>query len=115
MDFVREYWPFLLIAAFFGYRFYSGKKIRGELPMLLKENPYLLDVRSKQEVASGGVPNAVNIPLQELKPNSLNVAKDKLILVFCASGARSAAAVGMLKGAGFTNVRNAGAWTNLLV
>ena len=69
----------------------------------------LLDVRTPAEFQDGSYPGAVNIPLallplsmKELEP------KDKPIILFCASGARSGQGMRLLKQAGFTDVINAG-------
>lgn len=69
----------------------------------------LVDVRTPAEFQDGSYPGAVNIPLallplrmQELEP------KDKPIILFCASGARSGQGMRLLKQAGFTDVINAG-------
>jgi phage shock protein E len=69
----------------------------------------LVDVRSTAEFKDGSYPGAINIPLpllplkmKELEP------KDKPIILFCASGARSAQAARLLKTSGFTDVINGG-------
>ena len=69
----------------------------------------VIDVRSPAEFKDGAYPGAVNIPLpliplrmSELEP------KDKPIVLYCASGARSGQAARLLKQAGFTDVTNAG-------
>jgi phage shock protein E len=69
----------------------------------------VVDVRTPAEFKDGSYPGAVNIPLmllpvrmQDLEP------RDKPIVLFCASGARSGQAARLLKQAGFTDVTNAG-------
>jgi phage shock protein E len=69
----------------------------------------IIDVRTPAEFGDGSYPGALNIPLaliplrmQELEP------RDKPIVLFCASGARSGQAARLLKQAGFTDVVNAG-------
>lgn len=69
----------------------------------------IVDVRSVAEFRDGAYPGAINIPLslvpvkmKELEP------KDKPIVLYCASGARSGQAARLLKAAGFTDVVNAG-------
>lgn len=81
----------------------------------IKPNATILDVRTPEEYQEGAYPNAINIPLREL-PNRLGELgpKDKPLVVYCLSGARSAAAVRILKGAGFTDVLNAGGLADLL-
>jgi phage shock protein E len=69
----------------------------------------IIDVRTPGEFAEEAFPGAVNIPLNTVadKLDELG-AKDKPIVLYCASGARSAAAARILKKAGFTDVVNAG-------
>ncbi len=69
----------------------------------------VVDVRTPAEFMDGAYPGAVNIPLSilplrmsELEP------KDKPIVLYCASGARSGQAARLLRQAGFTDVINAG-------
>ena len=104
----------LLILGFFGYRFYRFKKIKKDIPELLKNGAILIDVRSKGEFASGHHPQSINIPLDSLNGESAKLDKTKTILLCCASGTRSGMAVGILKKNGFSHVLNAGPWTNTL-
>jgi phage shock protein E len=69
----------------------------------------IVDVRSVAEFKDGAYPGAVNIPLSliPLKMSELE-PKDKPIVLYCASGARSGQAARLLKAAGFTDVVNAG-------
>lgn len=69
----------------------------------------IVDVRTTGEFSSGAYPKARNVPLDILgsKLDKLG-AKDKSIIVYCASGSRSAQATKSLKAAGFTDVTNAG-------
>jgi phage shock protein E len=69
----------------------------------------IVDVRSVAEFKDGAYPGAINIPLSliPLKMSELE-PKDKPIVLYCASGARSGQAARLLKAAGFTDVVNAG-------
>lgn len=71
--------------------------------------PFIVDVRGRDEYAYGAYPGAVNIPLDEVEM-SLEAfgKKDREIIVYCASGARSAYAQRILQHHGFTNVQNGG-------
>ncbi len=73
-------------------------------------SPIVVDVRTPQEFRSGAVPNAVNIPLDELmqRYEELGNNADREIIVYCASGARSAYAQRMLAQIGYSNVKNGG-------
>jgi rhodanese-related sulfurtransferase len=84
----------------------SSEKARA----LVKEGALLLDVRSPGEFATGHVDGAKNIPVNELGAKAKALGpKDKPIILYCASGTRSAMARGMLKAQGFTQVFNLGA------
>ncbi|HEY9594189.1 MAG TPA: rhodanese-like domain-containing protein [Spirochaetia bacterium] len=69
----------------------------------------VVDVRTVAEFRDGAYPGAINIPLSliPLKMKELE-PKDKPIVLYCASGARSGQAARLLKAAGFTDVVNAG-------
>ncbi|MGC4114684.1 MAG: rhodanese-like domain-containing protein [Myxococcales bacterium] len=70
----------------------------------------LLDVRTPGEFAAGHIDGALNIPVQELSGSLKKVGpKDKPVVVYCASGARSAMAAQTLKANGWQTVRNLGA------
>ena len=73
-------------------------------------SPIVVDVRTPHEYQSGAYPGAVNIELDELmeRYGELGTNKSRDIVVYCASGARSAYAQRMLAQIGYTNVRNGG-------
>jgi phage shock protein E len=79
----------------------------------------VLDVRTADEYADGHLPNAVNIPVQDLGGRLAEVeklvAKDKSrpIVVYCAAGSRAASAKTALESAGFTQVVNGGGYEDL--
>jgi phage shock protein E len=69
----------------------------------------VIDVRSPDEFTDGAYPGARNIPVNALPHRWAEVGpKDKPVVVYCASGGRSAVAQQMLKAQGFTDVTNAG-------
>jgi phage shock protein E len=75
----------------------------------LEQQAVLIDVRSPQEFASGHLDNAKNIPLDVLaKSANRELRKSAPLIVYCASGMRSRAAVGVLKNQGFNQVVNGG-------
>ncbi|MDE3053737.1 MAG: rhodanese-like domain-containing protein [Gemmatimonadota bacterium] len=72
---------------------------------------HVIDVRSRLEFFFGHVPGAVCIPVQRVGHAALaqrGIARDAGILVYCASGSRSAVAAAALKRAGFTRVVDGG-------
>ena len=66
----------------------------------------LLDVRNAQDFAAGHLPEARNIPMNELSKRlgELDKAKTKSVIIVCASGVQSARAASQLKKAGFSEV-----------
>jgi rhodanese-related sulfurtransferase len=70
----------------------------------------IVDVRTPEEFRGGAVPEAINIPLDELmnRYQELGENTGREIIVYCASGARSAYAQRMLMQMGYNNVKNGG-------
>lgn len=71
----------------------------------------VIDVRSKLEYWLGHLPGAVCIPVQDLAERIAaqpGITKGSRILVYCASGARSAQAAQLLRQLGYTKVTDAG-------
>ncbi|MGV6811003.1 MAG: rhodanese-like domain-containing protein [Brevirhabdus sp.] len=89
-----------------------------DVPELLSEHDgaLLLDIRERDEFARAAVPGALNVPrgilesaaewnYAETEP-ALVQARDKLVLVICRSGNRSALAAEVLEQMGFADVRS---------
>lgn len=92
-----------------------GPKV--DLAILIHEGATIVDVRTKGEFQGGHARGSVNIPLDQLQKQHHKINKNKPVITCCASGMRSAAAKGVLKSAGFTEVYNGGSWqkvSNLL-
>jgi rhodanese-related sulfurtransferase len=87
-----------------------GQVSREQAHALVRDGAPLVDVRSPGEFASGHLDGARNIPVQTLGGQAESLGKkDQPIVVYCASGTRSAMARSMLKAKGFTQVYNLGA------
>lgn len=67
---------------------------------------FLLDVREPFEYEAGHIPNAVNIPLNELRSRLGELPKDQEIIMNCQVGLRSYIGARILLQNGFRNVRN---------
>ena len=63
----------------------------------------VLDVRTPVEFAEVHVPPARSIPLDQLNPATLTVAKDQPVFLLCRSGQRATKAAEKLAAAGFVN------------
>jgi phage shock protein E len=70
----------------------------------------VIDVRSKLEFWMGHLPGATNIPVDRLPEglDGLGFTPKSRILVYCASGMRSAQAASILKAVGYTQVVDGG-------
>lgn len=113
MEFLQQnwYWAALAVASgswlLFDFARAQGDKSQlspVEATLLInREDAVLVDVRDQAEYAKGHVPNARHIPLADLERRSseLEKFKDRPIILCCASGNRSNAAVATLKKAGF--------------
>ena len=109
--------PYLLpagVAAYLLFRHFRFRAVRQKLPQLAAAGAVIVDVRSPAEFAGGSRPGSVNIPVETLDKRASQLDKTKPVVLCCASGARSAVAVGILKGLGFRQVTNAGPWQNTL-
>lgn len=71
---------------------------------LFAAGAFLLDVREPSEWEAGHVDGAVLIPLGQLAARASEVPTDKIVLVICRSGNRSADGRDILKDAGVTQV-----------
>lgn len=69
---------------------------------LVAEGALLLDVRSPAEFAEGHVPNARNLPVQQIPLRVAELgAPGQKVVVYCKSGGRSATAAALLRSYGF--------------
>lgn len=66
----------------------------------------LIDVRTPDEFALGSIPGAVNLPLDDLRQHLSQIPKDRPLWLFCGVGLRGYLASNILKGHGFSEVRN---------
>lgn len=71
------------------------------------ERPFLVDVRTPQEFASGHIPGAVNIPVDDLRSRLGELPRDQMIAAYCQVGQRGYLATRILRQAGF-NAANVG-------
>ena len=110
----KQYWPFLLLALWFGYKWWNARKVAALLPDLKQRGATLVDVRSAAEYASGHAPGTLNIPLQELGSRLAEIPKSSPVVVGCASGSRSGMAKLLLKKNGYPDVHNIGPWRKFL-
>jgi len=111
---LEQYWPFLALVLWLGYKWWNSRRVVALLPSLKKQGALFVDVRSAGEFASGNAPGTVNIPLQELGKRLAEIPKSAPVVLCCASGTRSGMASMVLKKNGYTQVYNVGTWGKLL-
>ena len=102
---------YILIAVLIvGFLFYS--RAQANVPTISPEeareyltdsNYQFIDVRTDGEYDSGHIPNSIHIPLQEIQDrmSEIDSLKNKNIIAYCRSGARSSKATKILVKAGF--------------
>jgi phage shock protein E len=86
----------------------GGKVASSIVKQKLDSGATVVDVRTPDEFRDGAYPGAKNIPLGELGRRLGEIPKDKPVVLYCASGARSSSAARAMKQAGYTDVINAG-------
>jgi phage shock protein E len=87
----------------------GGMKMADPILDMIKGGAKIVDVRSPEEFEDENFPNSINIPVNELQSrlNELGDPSTPLVL-YCATGSRSAYAARVLQMAGFKKVVNAG-------
>ena len=78
--------------------------------LINRERAQVIDVCEPTEFATGHVGGAKNVPLSAIAASAKGLPSNKKIplVVVCASGVRSAKAVGQLKALGYENVQSLG-------
>jgi rhodanese-related sulfurtransferase len=70
------------------------------------EDIVLVDVRTPSEVAQGALPNAIHIPMAVIPARANELPRDRELVVYCRSGARSYHTCQFLAQQGFDNAIN---------
>ena len=74
--------------------------------MAAGEDLYLVDIRTPSEVAQGAIPDAVHLPMHLIPLRVNELPRDKEVILYCRSGARSYHACSYLLQQGFDKVVN---------
>src|SRR4051812_14136583 len=105
------FWIGAALLAFFVVRFVLAARNRIAGPAAREKvaaGALLLDVRSEMEFRGGAIPGAINIPVQSLAGRLGELDRARPVVVYCASGMRSASAASLLKRNGFAEVHDLG-------
>lgn len=76
--------------------------------LVQQHNAQLVDVRSPQEFARGALPGSMNLPVHAIHAAEQHLDRERPVIVYCVSGARSAQAQAVLSQLGFDKVHNLG-------
>jgi rhodanese-related sulfurtransferase len=99
--------------------FVAGGLLRGDHPQVdveavlaapADERPLLVDVRTPQEYADGHIPEAVNLPVDELRSRLGELPQGRQIAVCCQVGQRGYLATRILRQAGFDAMNGGGGY-----
>jgi phage shock protein E len=76
----------------------------------IQSDTFLVDVRSPAEFVAGHLKGALNVPLDQLQGLAPRLLPDREadLVLYCASGARSAFGCAVLAQMGYQRVRNGG-------
>jgi rhodanese-related sulfurtransferase len=100
--------------------FVAGGLLRGEHPQVDVEallaappdgRPFVLDVRTTEEYAEGHLPDAVNIPIDDLRSRLDEIPRDRNIAAYCQVGQRGYLATRILRQAGLPAANIGGGYT----
>jgi phage shock protein E len=83
-----------------------------ELTQLQASGAWVVDVRTNSEYIDGHIPNSLNVPVDQLSQTAGGWDKSQPVIVYCATGARSAEAAAYLAGQGFKKVYDHGVSPN---
>jgi phage shock protein E len=113
-----NYMNYVLAALGLGFlilKLVRSNTVKNQIRTLVSENKKLtlLDVRTKEEFASGSIPGAINIPVADIANRSQELDNKENIIVFCKSGMRAGQAKNYLKTIGHQNIINGGSWVSV--
>jgi len=86
-----------------------------DVEYVLDQHPCLLDVRTPDEFAGGHFPNAVNIPVDDLRARIGELPGDRQIAVYCQVGQRGYLATRILRQKGYNAVNIGGGYKAYLL
>lgn len=100
---------FVLVGALVWRAFRRDPGSRAELVFALNNHPVLIDVRTPAEFRESSLHGAINLPVDQLAGRVSELDLSRPLVVYCASGRRSAYAVRLLRQSGCARVVDGGA------
>lgn len=89
---------------------FARQFMKKQIQVLKEKKGFLIDVRTKEEYEEGHIPNAINVPMEEIENRFEEEYpdKEKFYGFYCHSGGRSEAVSSFLSSLGYTNAINIG-------
>lgn len=84
----------------------SGDVSNAEAKALIKRGARIVDVRTPEEFAAAHIPGAENVPMDQILAEAGSWDKAEPVLLYCATGERSAYVFQQLAQAGFQHLYN---------
>lgn len=79
---------------------------------LISNGGQLIDVRTPFEFKQGAIKGAVNLPIDSLQNSIAGIDKNRPVMLYCRTGARSGMVKEYLRSLGYENVFNIGSYIN---
>ena len=94
---------------------YQHLSVEEAMDIMKTQTDYLIvDVRTKEEYEKRHIPNAVLVPIADIKDGKLDALPDKnqMLLIYCWTGRRAQDSAELLTKRGYTNVYEFGGLVN---
>ena len=106
----------VFVILFVGKIFFAGKGDKDvDFLTLTQAGALVIDVRTAGEFSGGHIQGSINIPYDVIvrEIGKYEPSKDRPIVVYCRSGARSSLAKRSLQTAGYTQIKNGGSFRRM--
>lgn len=103
----------IVLLIYISYKTYYLATLDNGLAQKIENGAVILDVRTENEYKSGHIEGSINISLGTIRERYTELDNSKTYITCCSHGLRSVKAETILKGKGFKNVFNGGAWSDL--
>ncbi|EDZ61194.1 putative periplasmic rhodanese-like sulfurtransferase [Sulfurimonas gotlandica GD1] len=68
----------------------------------VKNGAIIVDVRTREEFIQKHIDGAINLPIEAIMKGSINLPKDKELVLYCRTGSRSSVSAKVLREKGWT-------------